>query len=588
MHVGENRHGGRFERQLLVSIVVPNLAGVGIVALYYFLFAGLAGTRFVPGVSISGGIIIALNLFLSIFVNKFIASDVSADLDEWDLHPSTERNRTNLLRRVMSCPVKLAVLELLKLEGGTMLWLLALRWLFDFTGEALVMAFMAALMGSYGVAVLSLTSSQRICSSYGCRLVEQGLDAKAVQRWTSFGMTSESIAALYGLVPLLLVSGVSIAVVWRSTLLDGSQGTSHLLFLWSIGVVNALYVLLFSLILARRIMDAINRMRNMLETMGGSVVGRIQNAATDLSNSFMYNIHLVNSIVNLLRDILNSSRDTSSHVISYSNTLDSLSDSTLSTATEQYQGIEDLLAIMRREDDVGQGTARKVGDIALMIHKTDSVVREGMELLEERKAKLDGIRHTNTTIFSKVKELEEKISSISDIALIINSIADQTSLIAFNTEMEVAKSDREGQEFRLVAQEIRQLANSTVELTKEIRDRVADIHHCSQELLGKSRSTGVLVERSDAMGERLASCLKEMQSAVASGDSTISDIQAIIQQQATVLQQVKATLLQLALDTKNLSSSIQIISHSSKNLSVASSQLDAIEDTLVKEEVSAQ
>lgn len=588
MHIGKNSQDSRFERQLLASILVPNLVGIGIIALYCFLFAGLAGTRLVPGVSISGGIIIAINLFLSTFVNKFIASDVSADLDEWQLHPSTGRERTHLLRRVMGCPAKLAVLEMLKLGGGTMLWLLALRWLFDFKGEALVMAFMAALMGSYGVAILSMTSSQRICSSFGCRIVEQGLDAKAVQQWKSFGMTSESVAVLYGLVPLFLVSGVSIAVVWRSTLLDGSQGEGHLLFLWSIGVVNLFYILLFFLILSRRVMVAVNRMRNMLEAMGSSVVGRIQNASTDLSNSFMYNIHLVNSIVNLLHDILNNSRETSSRIISYSGDLDTLSDSTLSTATEQYQGIEDLLSIMRREDGVPQDAARKVDDIALMFHKTDAGIREGMELLEERKAKLEGVRHTNTTIFSKVRELEEKISSISDIALIINSIADQTSLIAFNTEMEVANSGREGQEFRLVAQEIRQLANSTVELTKEIRDRVADIHHCSQELMGKSRSTEVLVERSDAMMERLANSLKEMQSAVVSGDITISDIQAIIQQQATVLQQVKATLLQLALDTKNLSTTIQIISHSSRNLSVAAAQLGDIEDTLVKKEVSAQ
>ena len=46
--------------------------------------------------------------------------------------------------------------------------------------------------------------------------------------------------------------------------------------------------------------------------------------------------------------------------------------------------------------------------------------------------KLDEIRTANETTLTGIKQLVEKIAGISDIAFIINSIADQTNIIAFN------------------------------------------------------------------------------------------------------------------------------------------------------------
>lgn len=575
----------QFDTQVMMSIILPNVAGAFVMTIYCLCFSGFSGGRLAPGVAISGIIIIFFQLVLSLFTTKFVVADIAAELSEWECYPSTQRERTRLLRKVMGCPAKLTTLVFVMLTGGTVLWLLSLRWLFDFSGEALVMVATAATMSSFTVALLVMSSSQRICSSYGCRLVAQGLDRQEIQRRKTYGISSISLAILYGLLPMLMISIVSIMVAWRSTTLESLSMEGQLGYLLLICAMNLLFVLFFAFILSRRVMVSITRMRNMLGSLDRSSFHTAHNVSTDLSNSFMYNIYLVNSIIALLQHILKDSREVSTQVVASSNELDHISHDTLAMAIEQSCGIRELLVAVERADVLANNVALKIGDVTLVTHRTEEDVCDCISLLEQKVGKLGNIMRTNQVTSMEIKELQERISGISDIALIINSIADQTSLIAFNAEMEASNIGSSGQEFHLVAQEIRQLATGIVDLTKEIRGRIGEIQHTTQNLLDSSRISSKLVEEGQGMVGRLITSFNEMKKSVGESDLSSMEIQAIARQQKAVFGQVVVTLRQLAATTDNLSVSIRNISQSAGNLSVASGQLESIQQNLEGEEV---
>ena len=73
-------------------------------------------------------------------------------------------------------------------------------------------------------------------------------------------------------------------------------------------------------------------------------------------------------------------------------------------------------------------------EVAGVARKTVQDVIEGFELLKQNVQKLAEIRAANETTYEGIKKLGEKISGISDIAFIINSIADQTNIIASNQQ----------------------------------------------------------------------------------------------------------------------------------------------------------
>jgi methyl-accepting chemotaxis protein len=82
----------------------------------------------------------------------------------------------------------------------------------------------------------------------------------------------------------------------------------------------------------------------------------------------------------------------------------------------------------------------------------------------------------------RIGQLGEKFSQIGSVVKIINTIADQTRMIAFNASIEAAGAGESGGRFSIVATEVRRLANTVVESLEEIKELVASIQSATSEL----------------------------------------------------------------------------------------------------------
>ncbi len=131
----------------------------------------------------------------------------------------------------------------------------------------------------------------------------------------------------------------------------------------------------------------------------------------------------------------------------------------------------------------------------------------------------------------RVVLLGEKISQISNVVKIINTIADQTRLIAFNASIEAAGAGESGGRFAVVATEVRRLANTVVESLEDIRRSVSSIQIAASELILSSETGIRKVNQGDALIIEIDHRLQEMLSMMENTTKSAREIFESIQQQ---------------------------------------------------------
>jgi PAS domain S-box-containing protein len=110
-------------------------------------------------------------------------------------------------------------------------------------------------------------------------------------------------------------------------------------------------------------------------------------------------------------------------------------------------------------------------------------VELGSHYLDQSQAKISQVKETSNQTILGLEKLEQSINTIWDVVAIINSIADQTKIIAFNAELEASSAGEAGKNFQIVATEIRRLADHTTTSVREIRSKIDETQRSSTHLV---------------------------------------------------------------------------------------------------------
>ena len=170
---------------------------------------------------------------------------------------------------------------------------------------------------------------------------------------------------------------------------------------------------------------------------------------SDLANELSYNAYLINQTILLFRDIFGKAGKIASSVMQSTQDLVLTSRETESISIEQSSSVKEIVATMEDADKLSRNIATRIAEVALVANKTTEDVQNGFTTLATNLQKMNEITEANIETIKGIKALSEKIESIWDIVNIINSIADQTKIIAFNAELEAASAGRPGKTFTL-------------------------------------------------------------------------------------------------------------------------------------------
>ena len=214
---------------------------------------------------------------------------------------------------------------------------------------------------------------------------------------------------------------------------------------------------------------------------------------------------------------------------------------------EIYNGNTDLSSRTEQQAAALQETAASMEELA-------STVRQNTEnsVEADRVAKnASGIAvkggEAVTAVVSTMTQISEGSRQMADIVSVIDGIAFQTNILAFNAAVEAARAGEQGKGFAVVAGEVRSLAQRSAQAAKEIKQLIDESLSKVEAGARQARTAGEVMSEVVSSVEGVTTIMAEISSAsheqsdgIEQVNRAVAEMDGVTQQNAALVEQAAA------------------------------------------------
>ena len=207
---------------------------------------------------------------------------------------------------------------------------------------------------------------------------------------------------------------------------------------------------------------------------------------------------------------------------------------------------------------------------------TDELREHSSETYESAKAGaktirvvLDNLNGTVEAVNLTGKQLDElgRLSSdIDNVIGMINDLANQTNLLALNAAIEAARAGEAGRGFSVVADEVRSLAEKTVDATSKITDIVGTIQNSTQTAISTMEQGQERLRVIEQNGGEAEEAIRVIENNAQTSSQASDNMAAAIQDVASTAVQMSSEMEQIAHQLSDDSHSIELIVNSAQQI----------------------
>ncbi len=260
-----------------------------------------------------------------------------------------------------------------------------------------------------------------------------------------------------------------------------------------------------------------------------------------------------NSTIGKLRDLVLKVQQVSNEVNELSQNSENSVNQLSTKAGDQVEVINVTLnkisAINKSIQEV-DGSTQKAARIARIARNK---AQKGDKIVEQTVESIENIRTTVAGTTKKVKQLSESSQEIAQIVEIISGISEKTNLLAFNASIEASRAGEHGEGFRIVAEEVRGLADRVTESTKDIQNLVTNIQKETSEVLQAMEQGNAQVVTGTDLVHKTKLTLNSIVSISEQIDEQLQSISSNTTEQSQSSQEVNLKMVDVADITENTS-----------------------------------
>lgn len=289
----------------------------------------------------------------------------------------------------------------------------------------------------------------------------------------------------------------------------------------------------------------------------------------ELSNNF-------NEFVSKLRTMIRHLLESANTLQQSAGELGKAAHATLSVSQRQLQETEQIATSMNEVTYAVQEVARNAEQAAAEVNSATQQADTGQRSIHNNLQQNDLLSGTITHAVSVISSLADESTKIGSVLEVINTIAEQTNLLALNAAIEAARAGEQGRGFAVVADEVRLLAQRTQQSTEEVQVMIDSLQKNSQAAVGvieqSSHASELAVEQANLAStnlERIAEALTKLNDLNAS-------IASSSLQQSHVAEEINENINRVAGLAQESTASAEQSSRSSENLERLAGELNTL------------
>ncbi len=184
-------------------------------------------------------------------------------------------------------------------------------------------------------------------------------------------------------------------------------------------------------------------------------------------------------------------------------------------ATEQHERIETATQELQQLSAATEEIASSAEEAAATAENVATRGRDGREAATDAIEQLDIVQQRAEDAYERVEHLEAHTAEVESIVELIQDIADETNILALNASIQAVQAGQQGAGFRVVANEVKNLAEEAQEAAGDIESQIGQIR----------TETGETVEEIDAMHDSIVSGVDTAETALEAFTDLVDDVE---------------------------------------------------------------
>lgn len=182
--------------------------------------------------------------------------------------------------------------------------------------------------------------------------------------------------------------------------------------------------------------------------------------------------------------------------------------------------------------------ARNASDAASNADTTRSNAEEGADVVDNVVKSIAEISRRVEGMQQNVNELGDQSQGIGQIMSVITDIADQTNLLALNAAIEAARAGEAGRGFAVVADEVRKLAEKTMQATTEVGQSISAIQGGTKSSIENMEMVVDVVNKSTELAQKSGVALERILKLAEGTSDQVSAIATASEEQASTAEEI--------------------------------------------------